>query len=239
MLIGISRVRDEALIIADTLRHYLRLCDRILIYDDASTDDTADIADGFDRVTVTRGNEWCLDRTAEETRHRHILLEQARSMGAEWCLCFDADERLVGELPGLTADGYRFRLFDGYLTEDRQALYRGGDLAELPRMWGPEYRDILVLFKTSLATYSGLDRREPIFKAATAHSGAFIKHFGKCLSAEHWSETCHYYATYWPEPYKSKWAARRGKAVHVQSDFGRRLFTWERLMNSQSEWVKL
>src|SRR5688572_22658807 len=129
MIVGITRVRNEALIIADTLWHYLERCEHILLYDDASTDDTAEIADSFDRVTVTRGTEWRDDRTAEETRHRGLMLEQARAMGAEWCLCFDADERLVGDLPQLTADGYRFRLFDGYLTGEYRALYDGGGLA--------------------------------------------------------------------------------------------------------------
>src|SRR5690606_812836 len=116
-----------------TLAHFLAICDAIVLYDDCSTDETVAIARGFDRVTVIPGDEWRADRDAEETRHRAIAMERAKAMGAEWCLCFDADERLVGELPDLSADGYLFRLFDGYMTPDLQAPYAGGDLASLPR----------------------------------------------------------------------------------------------------------
>ena len=241
MLIGITRVRNEALIIADTLRHYLERCDHVLLYDDASTDDTAEIAAAFDRVTVTRGQEWRQDRTAEETRHRGLMLEQARAMGADWCLCFDADERLVGDLPDLTADGYRFRLFDGYLTDDRRALYDGGELADLPRMWGPEFRDILILFRVSNARFVGDDRREPVLSGRVDLAPVFVKHFGKCLSVEHWSETCAYYSTpLWPDRYRLKWEARKGKAIHTTvSDFGGALQTWGDLMRNPQSWTRL
>src|SRR5690606_18408987 len=77
MIVGITRVRNESLILADTLHHYLQHCDRILLYDDCSTDATAQIAESFDRVTVIRGDEWREDRRAEETRHRGLLLEMA------------------------------------------------------------------------------------------------------------------------------------------------------------------
>jgi hypothetical protein len=167
------------------------------------------------------------------------VLEAAQAMGADWCLCFDADERLVGKLPPLTGDGFRFRLFDGYLTQDRQQDYSGGDLAELPRAWGPEFRDILMLFRADKAHYAGLDRREPILKGSVNLAPVMVRHFGKCLSVDHWESTCQYYATYFPEPYKSKWQARKGQAIHKISDFGRKLYTWNDLMNHQSDWSRL
>ena len=54
----------------------------------------------------------------------------------------------------------------------------------------------------------------------------YVKHYGKAISVEEWEKTCDYYAE-WPEPYGSKWAARRGKAIHTESDFGRPLILWE------------
>lgn len=225
-IVGITRVRNEALILADTLRHYLERCERVLLYDDCSTDDTVEIAEGFDRVTVIRGDEWRADRVAENTRHRALLLDHAISVGAEWCLCFDADERLVGELPDLRADGYRFRLFDGYLTADRQELYSGGSLADLPRLWGPEYRDIVMLFRADRAIYDTPGQRQPKVRGRVENADVFVKHFGKCLSVEHWEETCTYYGEHFPEPFRSKWRGRRGKAIHTLSDFGRPLYRW-------------
>ena len=241
MLIGITRVRNEALIIADTIKHFLTYCDRIVLYDDCSTDDTMETAEsaGGDRLTVICGDEWRLERTAEETRHRFLVLETAQAMGADWCLCFDADERLVGELPPLTGDGIRFRLFDGYLTPERQQNYRDGDLAALPRMWGPEFRDILMLFRAGPARYVGLDRREPILRGQISLAPVMVKHYGKCLSVDHWEATCAYYAAHFPEPYKSKWRARKGKALHTVSDFGRDLYTWGGLMRHSPDWIRL
>lgn len=47
-------------------------------------------------------------------------------------------------------------------------------------------------------------------------SGMFCKHFGKCLSVEHWEETCSYYAgDGWP------------------------LYTWEQLMKEPTLWRRL
>lgn len=227
MIVGITRVRNEALILADTLQHFLARVDHVLLYDDASTDATPEIAGSFDRVTVTRGTEWRQDRPAEEVRHRALLLEQARAMGATWALCFDADERLEGTLPALTADGYRFRLFDGYMTDDLQAPYAGGALADLPRLWGPEYRDILMLFRVERSRFIGRDNRCPHTEGRIELADVQVRHYGKCLSVEHWEETCAYYASpLWPERYRAKWEARKGKAIHTRSDFGRPLYPW-------------
>lgn len=241
MLIGITRVRNESLIIADTITHYLRYCARILLYDDCSEDDTVAIARkaGGSRIEIIRGQHWRTYRQGEETRHRHILLERARALDADWCLCFDADERLVGKLPPLEGIGYRFRLFDGYLTATRQAPYTGGDLAALPRMWGPEFRDILMLFRVDQSRYYGVDLREPIITGNPWLAKIKVKHYGKCLSVEHWEDTCAYYATYFPEPYHSKWEARKGKAIHLRSDFGRNLYSWHNLMMHERVWRRI
>lgn len=227
MIVGITRVRNEELILEDTLRNVLARVDRVILYDDVSTDKTAEIAASFDRVEVIKGDEWRLDRAAEETRHRSLLLESARESGAEWCWCFDADERIVGDFPDMTADGYRFRLFDGYMAKGFEQPYRSGNLASLPRLWGPECRKILMLFRVSAASFSGRDKREPEVRGRIDLAEARVKHFGKCLSVEHWESTCDYYARFWDEPYRSKWNARRGKALHAQSDFGRPLHAWE------------
>ena len=242
---GITRVRNEVLIIQDTIEHYLKHCDDIILYDDCSTDDTVELARqaGGDRIKMIHGVAWLKDRKMENTRHRHLLMQAAQKKGAEWCLCFDADERLVGELPPMTpgVSAYRFRLFDGYLTEDRQILYGAGDYLEyLPRMWGPEYRDIIMLFRPEDSVYRGTGRREPSsVNGSILLAPIKVKHYGKCMSVEHWEETCHYYSTYFPEPFKSKWRARRGRAIHTSSDFGHPLFTWSDLMQIPTSWVKI
>jgi glycosyltransferase involved in cell wall biosynthesis len=242
MIVGITRVRNESLIIADTVAHYLRWCDRIVMYDDDSTDDTVAIASaaGGDRIEIIRGSRWSPDRRPEETRHRSIVLERARALGATWALCFDADERLVGRMPDLMADGYRFRLFDGYLTDEMRAPYTGGDLGVLPRLWGPEYRDILILFRVANSRFIGDGNRCPITTGSIQLADVYVKHYGKCLSVQHWEETCKYYTLpSWPKHYRVKWERRKGKAIHVASDFGRPLQAWPQLMSNRQSWHRL
>lgn len=240
MLIGITRVRNESLIIEDTLKHFLERVDHIVLYDDASTDDTVEIASSFDRVTVLQGAQWNTDRATEETRHRRIALTQAARTGAKWCLCFDADERLYGDLPAMDAgapDGYRLQLFDGYMTPTLKMEYQSGRLELLPRMWGPERRDILMLFRVEGARFIGLDQREPVIAGPVERTQTFVKHFGKCISVHQWEETCEYYSR-WPK-YAEKWNARRGKAIHTVSDFGRELYKWEDLIGNEKLQVLL
>jgi len=242
---GITRVRNEASIIADTIYHFLEYCNHIILYDDCSEDDTVALARqaGKGSITIIQGRRWITDRVAEETRHRDLLLHKAARLGAEWCLYFDADERLIGNLPKLKGDGFRFRLFDGYMTQSRQVPYdycrRFRKLVDLKRMWGPEYRDILMLFRTESSRYIGLDQREPVVHGSVSLADIKVKHFGKCLSVEHWEETCDYYATYFPKRYKQKWLARKGKAIHTHSDFGRELLTWQELIDHSDKWIKL
>lgn len=237
MITGITRVRNESLIIADTIRHYLEYCESIFLYDDCSTDNTAEIAETFERVTVIRGDEWKQDRRPEETRHRALLMSQVKT---EWALCFDADERLVGELPDLTAAGYKFRLFDGYITKGRVEAYHDGKLANLPRMWGPEYRDILILFRVSRAQFVGDGNRCPVLHGNAQTADVKVKHYGKCVSVEQWNETCEYYDSEgWPDRYRHKWRDRKGKAIHKVSDFGRQLHSWRELMENQQHWISL
>ena len=238
MLVGLTRVRNESLIIADTIRHLLSYCSHVILFDDCSTDDTVKIAAeaGGKYITIICNDWWRPKRVAEETRHRVILLECARQMGADWCLYMDADERLVGELPELKGNGFRFNLFDGYLTAERQQKYTGGELARLPRMWGPEFRDIIMLFRVSAATYKR--GREPYLKNPVL-ADTVVKHYGKCLSVEHFEETCDYYIQYFAAHYGRKWQARKGRAIHTVSDMGNELYTWHQLMSDKSKWCHL
>lgn len=227
MIVGISRIRNEALILEDTLRHFLGHCDRIVIYDDCSTDNSAEIANSFEGVAVFTGSEWDCDQHAAETRHRAVALEGARMFGPDMVLCFDADERIDGELPKQPG-GYTFRLYDGYLTPDRQEPYTDGPLEELPRWWGPECRNILMYFDPRYAIYLGRGRREPQYTGPVSDSGVRVRHYGKCLSVEHWEETCDFYIRYFPQ-WAEKWGARKGKAIHTHSDFGAKLVEWPEL----------
>lgn len=230
MLVGITKVRNESLILEDTLRHVLKRVDKVFLLDDASTDNTLEIAQSFDNVFVTRNLEWMDVRDYVETQYRAMMLAEAIKHGATWALCFDADERFVGEFPSLITDvdAYKFQLFDGYITPSTPDDYEGGSLEDLPRLWGPERRDITMLFRTDKAKFIGLDQREPVIDGMTAMSDVLVKHYGKCISRAQFEETCRYYMK-WPK-YAEKWAQRLDEGcVHTQSDFGRDLVTWEQI----------
>jgi len=222
-IIGLTRIRNESHIIADTLEHVQQLVDEIYIYDDCSTDDTVKICKKFP-VKIIRNNTWEPNpgiRARLEGSQRNLLYHEAYRPNA-WFYYFDADE--FADFSGIdfSADAYRLRLYDYYITKDDI------NLNWKDRKWlGPEYRDILMLFKghpdiqfksrtPSLPYWFKVDR------------SGFVKHYGKAISVEEWEKTCQYYINHLNERgVKQRWAGRIGKAVHTHSDFGNELITWD------------
>jgi glycosyltransferase involved in cell wall biosynthesis len=240
VLIGTTRLRNEELILRDTLDYVGRQVDAIVAYDDASTDRTLDILRGHPKVAliVTNGS-WEEDvkaRRLAEGRHRGLLLQMARArLQFDWMFCFDADERVIGDLRGFAGgprardcDAVRIRLFDAYLTPDDHAPYRPDlELLDFRRFFGPEQRDILMLWRNrSEIFFAEQHAREPggVERVVT---DLYCQHYGKSLSVEHWEETCDYYIRHFPfETYGRKWLDRKGRAIHTQSDFERPLYEW-------------
>lgn len=240
LLVGITRVRNESLILHDTLDYVGAQVDAIVAYDDASTDDTLDILQNHPKVAMVIGNSlWERDtvaRLSAETRHRGLLLQISRSkLNFEWALCFDADERVIGDLRGFIkyassnqCNGVRIRLFDAYMTsEDHAPFVQGQRLLGFRRFFGPERRDILMLWRNlPQVRYEGLDAREPTGVNQVV-TNFYCQHYGKAISLEQWEETCDYYVKHFPlETYGLKWLARKGLAIHTQSDLSRQLFEW-------------
>ena len=159
-LIGITRLRNEALILRDTLDYVGKHLDAIIAYDDASTDRTLEILRDHPKVAlvVTNGS-WEQDikaRRIAEGRHRGLLLQIARAQFQfDWIFCFDADERVTGDLRGFTEgfqasnwDGVQIQLFDAYMTPDDCAPYHPDcHLLGFRRFFGPEQRNILMLWR--------------------------------------------------------------------------------------------
>jgi hypothetical protein len=89
---AISLVRNEADIIAETVGALLRQnVDRILVADNMSTDDTADILRSLDdgsRLTVISDREVKYFQSEKMSHLAHL----ATRAGAEWVIPFDADE---------------------------------------------------------------------------------------------------------------------------------------------------
>lgn len=240
VLVAMTRMRNEALILPDTLDYLSRHVDAIVAYDDASTDGTVDILRSHPKVALIVANQsWEEDveaRKAAEARHRGLLLDMARAeLPHDWMFCFDPDERVTGDLRGLVAgldadacDAVRVPLFDAYMTPEDQGPYSSGQaLMHFRRFYGPEQRDILMLWRNreSIGFAEGAGRRP---RGMTSIKTALnCQHYGKSLSVAHWEETCDYYIRHFPyETYGAKWETRKGKAVHTESDFGQPLYEW-------------
>lgn len=239
-LVALLRVRDEELILEDTLTHLAGFADLICAYEDASTDRTRQILRAHQKVgMVIQNDRWLSgadNRLRAETRHRGLLLQEARRRWTfHWCMCCDADERYIGSIREFVTgsledkpDAVRVQLFDAYMTpDDLQPYPRGEPLLNFRRYFGPERRDILMLWKNSDSVrYAGLDAREPVL-SGTEEVKFQCQHYGKSLSVEHWEATCEYYVRNFPwDPYGKKWMSRKGRAIHELSDFGRPLYRW-------------
>lgn len=231
-IIGITRVRNEAAIIKNTLDHVAKLVDHIIVVDDASTDETPMICMAHPAVyKVLLNHHWASDphgRRDAEGSLRTKAYREAEALNPDWVYYFDADE--YADFTGIDFENtdikaYRLRLFDFYITPaDVDAHY-------LDRQFmGCEYRDILMLFRPHPALVFG--EREPnIPQGVRIETAGFVKHYGKAISVEEWEKTCDYYIhnrggdVY--TKFRDKWLARKGKAVHEVSDFGGQLIRWE------------
>jgi glycosyltransferase involved in cell wall biosynthesis len=249
LLVAMTRMRNEALILPDTLDYLGRQVDAIIAYDDASTDDTVEILRTHPKVAfIVANRSWEKDVSARKTaeaRHRGLLLDMARAeLPHEWMLCFDPDERVtddlrtfVADLGGDDCDAVRVKLFDAYLTPEDHAPYTSDRaLLDFRRFYGPEQRDILMLWRNGPAIgFAEGGGRTP--QGMTAIKTALhCQHYGKSLSVGHWEETCDYYIRHFPyETYGKKWEERKGKAIHTESDFGRPLYAWGETLFANAE----
>ena len=230
---GLLRVRNEADLLEDTLEHMAAFCDGgIWVYDDASDDGSADLCTRHPAVReVLRGEVWDRDRERAEHQNRQAVLEAARRTAGpdDWFVYLDADERVEFDWERLhhypqDVLAVRMKLFDFYITADDVAR----PYTER-RFVGPEYRNILIAYRNRPGMkYCHPDQREVAlaFPGRIVYEGA-VRHYGKALSVERWERKCDYYAESFPK-YAVKWAARRGKAVHDRSDFGKPLVDWDR-----------
>jgi hypothetical protein len=240
LLVAMTRMRNEALILPDTLDYLAQHVDAIVAYDDASTDATVEILCAHPKVALIVANQsWEQDvaaRKRAEGRHRGLLLDMARvELPHEWMLCFDPDERVTGDVSGFVqglsaedCDAVRVQLFDAYITpEDREPYGDDRALLNFRRFYGPEQRDILMLWRNRPEIgFAEGDGRTPR-GMERIKTGLYCQHYGKSLSVEHWEETCDYYIRHFPyDTYGKKWSERKGQAIHTESDFKRPLYEW-------------
>lgn len=87
-IVALCRVKNGGQIFHKCLTKVASMVDTVIVFDDNSTDNTAEIAQKFANV-VYHKSEW---NTLDEARDRQWLLDKARELKADWCWIFDHDE---------------------------------------------------------------------------------------------------------------------------------------------------
>ena len=235
MIRGITKVRNEAHIIQSTLDVWARYCDGIHVYDDCSTDGTAEICKAHPAVVeVIESDHVDPNRERAEWYNRHTVFHSAHRFLKEgdWICYFDADEHLevidqnLFKVPNINL--IAVQLFDAYITAK--------DVDEhwsARRYVAPEFQPMPYFYKYP---FNGADFCYPDQRILYHGNGVLAgkaRHWGKAISVPHWERKCEYYSK-WPK-YADKWEARHGKAVHDESDFGNPLVLWEDILNGSVE----
>ena len=245
---SLLRIRNEELIIEDTLRHLSEFSDEIYVFDDDSIDGTVKICERHPLVKkVIRNHFHSENQSLVQTAQRKLLLDYAKAVSKnKWFGYFDCDERLECDFTNFKkfekdkVDVVYFQLFDAYLTKNDQKPYKQGDrLEDLRKYFGPEYRFFCCFFRGDKADYN---LRIPTCRQPNVRgkgvTGGYIKHYGKSISVKQWDETAKYYIKSVPQ-LTDKWKERIGKAIHIKSDFGRKLLTWEQIKSGKHSLVKI
>ncbi len=239
-VLSLIKVRNEELIIKDTLDYLSHISDGIVILDDASTDKTLSIIKNYpDKIlSVLEIKKWSTgQRDRLETVHRQMLLAEGQKFQPEWFIYHDADERIEEDVKSFLLsreadkiNGIKVNLYDAYITpEDKKPFRQGGRLFGFRKYFGPEKRQILMIFRNlAKVKFIGIDSREPAYVPEPIICKFNCQHYGKSLSIKHWEETCDYYINYFPQ-YAAKWNKRKGKAIHTVSDFGNPLYNWHKV----------
>ena len=241
-VVGLLRVRNEELIIRETLDCLSRLVDEIYVFDDASTDQTPSICRNHPKVVkIVRDNKWKIrEGYNPQGEQLQQLFEVARKESfPDWFINQEADERFdedfIADYPKLLKqtkyDAIVFQLYDFYITKEDYNKSYNGDLSRLRKYCGIEYRNTLRMFRN----IAGIDFPKgdftepgPFERNSVLFSQYKIRHYGKAISIEEFERKVSFYVKYFPK-YGDKWEKRRGKAIHETSDFGTKLVTWEQL----------
>jgi len=225
-VVGLIRVRNEELLIKESLDHLSEFVDEIYIFDDASTDKTVDICKVHPKVKgIIRGKKWRMRKGITiEGEQRNRLLQFAKKSNPDWFIYLDADERFDQDfkkdyaklLEQRDYDAICFELYDFYLTPEDYNIPYNGSIENIRKYCGPEYRNTLIMFRNlHRIFFPAGDAREPgpFMKKRILYSTYKVKHYGKAKSVKDWERKVNFY-TEFHTSYKDKWDASRGKDIH-------------------------
>ncbi len=187
-VIGLMRVRDERRWIRRALEGMLRLCYRVIVLDDHSTDGTPEIAEQLSGVRVIRSRF----STIDEARDKNLLVATAEYIarsyrGESWALMLDGDEVLeeddatvlLGAIQSGRAPAYSVQVM--YLWGDERTVRVDGIYGRFhrPSCWrlGSEAR----FQETGMGPNLHCGSVPPAYARLAIPSGARVWHYGYML----------------------------------------------------------
>lgn len=151
MLIGAMLVRNEASRWLETVLKQMELvCDKIIILDDCSTDETPDICKKYGDVYYSDRSYWGINELKQRKFLWELTTHEAKI--GDWILCLDADETIPGierikvfieQADMRNCDGISFRLYDMW----NETEYRDDSL------WNAHLRDWVMCVKYTPKEY--------------------------------------------------------------------------------------
>jgi glycosyltransferase involved in cell wall biosynthesis len=214
---GLTKVRNEAHILGDTLDNWSQYVDAVFLYDDCSTDNTREIACSHRIVEEVISSDFLdPDRERAEWYCRQVVFNAAKRFKPEWVVYFDGDEWLYDfDMSSLDRRGMvACRSFDLYITpEDVSRNFREREMV------GPAWEYAPYFYRTDvvLGWHMKDQRNATLLRPVTHTLSGSVLHLGKGISEEKWERKCRYYSEVFGPKYREKWEQRKGKPV--QSDY--------------------
>ena len=154
-VVAYCRVKNEAFFIEEQLRRLLSWCDRVVVHDTGSNDDTVKIARSLKRVDVIETTDKYYYNMCYQL---NVALHAARISNPEWLLYFDVDQfyddMILTELDALlsndSVDIWSFRLYDGRFCDELDEAQESSDfIYHTRKLCEPCYRIVPTLFRNN------------------------------------------------------------------------------------------
>jgi|TARA_Y100000310_G_scaffold328684_1_gene397213 glycosyltransferase involved in cell wall biosynthesis len=244
VVVGITKIRNEEHIIEDTLDNWHEWCDLVHVYDDCSTDRTAEICRAHPIVNeVLTSDCFDPDRERAEWYCRQTIMQSARRFigPADWIVYFDGDEWLFDfdkemlsnpDAPPCIA----CKSFESFITPEDEGYHDFRD-----REWvGPEWELAHYFYRNQFVDGWHLpDQRHATLRVrmGVPPLNGVVRHWGQGISVQNFERKCNYYTSTFGPKYAEKWEKRKGHAVRegYTSHFGTKLVRWQDVLEGSVE----